>query len=74
MRIGKPAFNGRGTRKRKKKRLTRYLVRVNFYLEVFGQRPRRGPEGTLVLYNRGKFVRTYVRTSVRPPLAGPLSP
>ena len=31
---------------------------------VFGQRPQRGPEGTLVLCNRGNFV----RTSVRPPL------
>ena len=45
----------------------------------FGQRPRRGPEGTLVLCIRGNCVRpsvrTYVRTDVRPPpLAGPLSP
>ena len=33
---------------------------------VFGQRPRRVQEGTLVLCNRGKFVHTYVRTYVRP--------
>ena len=36
---------------------------------LFGQRPRRGPEGTLVLCNRGYFLRPSVRTSV-PPLLG----
>ena len=41
-----------------------------FLPPFFGQRPRRGPEGTLVLCTRGNFVRTsvrpYVCTSVPP--------
>ena len=44
-----------------------FLPRL-FLLLLFGQRPRRGPEGTLVLCNRGNFVCPSVRPSVRPPL------
>ena len=36
-------------------------------LSLFGQRPRRGPQGTLVLYNRGNFVRTSVCPLIHPP-------
>ena len=42
-------------------------LHVNFFISLFGQRPRRGPEGTLVLYNRGNLcVRPSVDTSVPP--------
>ena len=37
---------------------------------LFGQRPRRGPEGTLVLCNRGNLVHSSVRTYIRPPWLG----
>ena len=48
----------------------------SFFPFVFGQRPRRGPEGTLVLCNRGNFVCPSVRLSVcpSPPLTGPQGP
>ena len=39
-----------------------YTIRMTnkYRLLLFGQRPRRGPEGTLVLCNRGDFVCPYV--------------